>query len=160
MPWAKKTYELTTQIYKEFLPKMLERRNGDLDLVIKELLIRAEILKHDFTKRQLTILMFIITFSFNYGKPSAYVPKLSDFEIAGIHRSKIKKELTKLIDMNIIEWNQEDHEFSIIEARFWKDVPYNYDYNDDRSRQLFFLNLEHAGIDIQPILEKLKKMEP
>jgi hypothetical protein len=68
MPWAKLTYDRTVNVYKDLLEDTLINHQKDIDLIIKELLVRGEILKHDFTKRQLTILMFIITFSFNYGK--------------------------------------------------------------------------------------------
>jgi hypothetical protein len=159
MPWAKLSYERTVKVYKEVLQDTLINHQKDIDLIVKELLIRGEILKHDFTKRQLTILMFLITFSFNYGKEYAYIPKLQDFEIAGISKKHINDELKKLLNMKVIEWNKEDHLFKINEPRFWVDCPYNAGYNDDRSRELFMLNLQHAGIDVMPIIQKLKQME-
>lgn len=158
MPWAKHTYERTVKVYKEVLKDILENHHHDIDMTAKELLIRAEILKHDFTKRQMIILMFIITFSFNYGKEWAYIPKLQDFEIAGISKRKIKNEIDKLLEMNVIEWNKEENLFRLQEPRFW-DAPYNYGYNDDRSRELFLLNLQHAGFDVSPIIQRLKNME-
>src|SRR5205085_8025734 len=99
MPWAKLTYDRTVSVYKDLLEETLINHQKDIDLIIRELLVRGEILKHDFTKRQLTILMFIITFSFNYGKETAYIPKLQDFEVAGISKKHIKNELNKLMEM-------------------------------------------------------------
>lgn len=159
MPWAKNTYERTVKVYLNVLEDVFKNHHSNIELTAKELLIRSEILKHDFTKRQMVILMFIITFSFNYGKEWAYIPKLQDFEIAGISKNKIKNELKKLIEMNVIEWDQEGKKFRIQEPRFWNNAPYNAGYNDERSRELFLLNLQDAGIDVYPIMEKIKEME-
>jgi hypothetical protein len=159
VPWAKNTYQRTIEVYKDVLGDVLINNQKDIDLIVKELLIRGEILKHDFTKRQMIILMFIITFSFNYGKDYAYIPKLQDFEVAGISKKHIKNELDKLIGMNIINRNKEEGLFSINEPRLWKNCPYNAGYNDARSQELFVLNLQHAGIDVVPIIRKLKQMD-
>jgi hypothetical protein len=159
VPWAKNSYNRTVHVYKEVLQDVLINHQKDIDLIVKELLIRGEILKHDFTKRQLTILMFLITFSFNYGKDYAFIPKLQDFEIAGVSKKHIKAELEKLLDMNVITWSKEESLFAINEPRLWTDCPYNAGYNDDRSQELFMINLKHAGIDVTPIIQKLKEME-
>jgi hypothetical protein len=159
VPWAKQTYERTVKVYKDVLEDTLMNHQKDIDLLVKELLIRGEILKHDFTKRQLTILSFIITFSFNYGKEWAYIPKLSDFSVAGISIKHIRSELNKLIEMNIITENKEESLYSVNEPRYWRNAPYNYGYNDQRSQELFLLNLDHAGIDVSPIIQKLKNIE-
>lgn len=159
MPWAKFTYERTVEAYKDVLEETLLNHQKDIDLIVKELLFRAQVLKHDFTKRQLNILSMIVTFSYNYGKDYAFIPKLKDFSIAGISEKHIRNELDKLIGMNVISENKEENLYRIIEPRFWKEIPYNSGYNDDRSRELFLLNLEHAGIDVTPIVRKLKQME-
>ncbi|MEH7116128.1 replication protein [Neobacillus vireti] len=159
MPWAKHTYSRTVEVYKEMLEDVLINHQKDIDLIVRELLIRGEILKHDFTKRQMTILMFIITFSFNYGKDYAYIPKVQDFEVAGISKKHIKGELDKLLGMRVISWKKEEGLFAINEPRFWENCPYNAGYNDARSQELFVLNLQHAGIDVVPIIQKLKQMD-
>lgn len=155
MPWARMTHERKMKVYKDILGDMIVGKR-DLDLTIHELLVRAEILKHDFTKRQMTILMFIFTFSFAYGKDSAYIPKLQDFEIAGVSKTKIKAELNQLVKMNVIEWNQEEMVFKIKDTSTWE-VPYNAGYNDVRSNELFILNLEHSGYDVSGLMKKLKE---
>jgi hypothetical protein len=159
MPFARLSYERTVKVYKEVLEETLINHHQDIDLTVKELLIRGEILKHDFTKRQMVILMFIITFSYNYGKEYAYIPKVQDFEIAGISKKHINDELKKLLSMKVIDWNKEEKLFKINEPRFWENCPYNSGYNDERSRELFMLNLQHAGIDVMPIIQKLKEMD-
>jgi hypothetical protein len=158
MPWAKVAYERTNKVYKDLLSEPITELRKDLDLTVKELLVRTEILKHDFTKRQLSILMLIITLSYIYGKEYAVIPKLQDFELTGISKKHIKSELTKLIEMNVIEWIKENNLFRIQEPRFWVNAPYNSGYNDRRGRDLFLLNLRHAGIDTTKIEEKLNKL--
>jgi hypothetical protein len=156
MPWAKLSYERIQNVYPKLLDKLFAVRH-DRNLIAMEVLIRAEILKRDFTKRQLTILSFILTFSFQFGKASALVPKLKDFSIAGLSATKVKDELTKLIDMNVITWERgkDTNEFWINDPREWM-VPYHSTYNDVRSRELFFLNLKHAGVnlDLDAIMAK------
>jgi hypothetical protein len=156
MPWAKMTYNRIQTIYAELFDKVfVKSRNSEL--IAKDALIRAEILKRDFTKRQLTILTFIETFSFPYGKESAIIPKLKDFEVAGISATKVKDELTKLIDLNVITWERgkDTNEFWINDPREWK-ANYHSTYNDIRSRELFFLNLRHAGVtfDLDALMQK------
>lgn len=152
------TYERTVKVYKEVLNDVLSNHHRDIDLTAKELLIRGEILKRDFTKRQMIIIMFILTFSYNYGKEWALIPRLSDFEIAGISKYKIRAEINKLLEMNVIEINEEQNLYSLQEPSLWK-APYNVGYKDERSRELFMLNLKHAGFDVEPMIEKLKEME-
>ncbi|KON87423.1 hypothetical protein AF332_11695 [Sporosarcina globispora] len=156
MPWAKRAYEITLKVYKEALADFVTHPRNE-DLIIKEWLVRAEVLKHNFTKRQFIILNFIYTLSFTYGKEHAIIPKLQDFELAGISKKHITEELRKLEAMNVIYCNRNEKLYKIEEPRFWN-VPYNVGFNDDRSRELFLLNLKHAGVDIQPIVEKLKEM--
>lgn len=157
MPWGNLTYDETVKIYSDLMSEVYGK-NGkiDLDLIIKELLIRAEMFKYDFTKRQMTIIMFIITFSFNIGKEVAYIPRLNDFYIAGISPTKIKQELISLTKMNVIDWNQKEGVFRIRDSREWL-VPLNIGYNDARAIDLYFKNLDHAGVDVVKLIEKLKK---
>jgi hypothetical protein len=99
-----------------------------------------------------------MTFSFNLSKDWAYIPKLKDFSVAGISFKKIRNELNQLLNMNVIEENKEENTYRIKEPQFWNcDVIANYD--DERSRELFLLNLEHGGVDIVPIVQKLREMD-
>jgi Bacteriophage replication protein O len=155
MPWAKLTDERTQHVYKDLLTEIIKSVNGNINVKFKELLIRAEIQKRDFTKRQLNILSLIVTFSFNYGKDSALL-KLTDFALCGIPPKKVTGEINKLIEMNIIEYHSDFNEFSICEPKFWT-APYHDHYDDKRSLELFLLNLKHAGYDVTPIVEKLNE---
>lgn len=129
--------------------------NVNLDLIIRELVIRAEMFKYDFTKRQMVIIMFIITFSFNIGKEAAYIPRLNDFYIAGISPTKVKSELEKLVNMSVIDWNQKENIFRIRDSREWN-VSLNVGYSNARAIDLFFKNMDHAGVDVVKMIEKLK----
>lgn len=157
MPWSRLTYDETLRIYSELMCEVYGK-NGkmDIDLIIKELVVRAEMFKYDFTKRQMTIIMFIITFSFNIGKEVAYIPKLNDFYIAGISPTKVKSELEKLVKMDVIHWDQKENTFQIKDTREWL-VPLNIGYSDARAIELYFKNLDHVGVDVVKLIEKLKK---
>lgn len=98
----------------------------------------------------------IFSFSYAFGKEQAFIPKLKDFEMCGVSKTLIKKELDKLVAMNVISWDADNHLFTIRPPTKW-DAPYHHGYSDERSKELFILNLKHANIDISSILEKLKK---
>jgi hypothetical protein len=157
VPWRNLTYDDTVKIYSELMSEVYGK-NGkmDLDLIIKELLVRAELFKYDFTKRQMTIIMFIITFSYNIGKDMAYIPRLNDFYIAGISPTKVKSELEKLVKMSVIDWDQKENIFQIKDTREWI-VPLNVGYSDSKAIDLYFKNLDQAGVDVSKLIEKLKK---
>lgn len=108
-----------------------------------ELLIRSEILKRNFTKRQTNIIIFIFSLSFPYGKKSALIPKLQDFEVCGVTKTKIKEELEKLEILNVIDWDRELHLFSIKFPYHWN-APYHAGASRERSLELLDLNKKHA----------------
>jgi hypothetical protein len=60
--------------------------------------------------------------------------------------------------MGVIEWNKDDSLYRIREPQFWQ-CPVNQGYDDTRSRELFLMNLQHSGVDVSPIIEKLKQMD-
>lgn len=157
MPWSKSS-ERTVEAYKELLGDFIPSRRKSMDLIAREQLIRGNILKYDFTKRQMIILMFLMTYSFNLCKEWAYIPKLNFFEVAGISFKKIRGELNKLIRMNVIEENKEESTFRISEPKLWK-CHSNEVFDENKSRDLFLINLQHAGVDITPIKQKLIKMD-
>jgi hypothetical protein len=126
------------------------------EFVGKELLIRSEILKRDFTKRQVNIVFMIFTFSFAYGKENALIPKLADFELCGVSKTLIKKELEKLEEIKVLTWDRDTNEFEINSPLIWE-APYHYGYSDIRSQELFLLNLKHANIDIDEIVNAIKE---
>jgi hypothetical protein len=158
MPYAKQVEKRAMQLYKGVIDEMFLSRNQDL--VIKELLVRADFLKRDFTKRQLNILLFIWTFSFSYGKESALIPQLQDFELCGVSKTKVRKELNHLVDMNVIRWEEDggSNRFFINTPSEWNAV-YHNNYSDMRSHELFTLNIIDSGWDVSKIFSKIEKLE-
>jgi hypothetical protein len=148
MPWAKMAHDRMTNFYIKSLRKIGENKLKNPDIPLRESLIRGEVLKRDFTKRQQNIISMIFTLSYYLGKPSAIIPKMQDFEIAGINKVKARKELTQLVEMNVLEWDEKNHIFSIKDIREWK-VKYHSGYNDERAKDIFELNLRDSIGDLE-----------
>ena len=138
--------EIYSMMHKSILNEYKARyisRNHDETFFKKSTFIREELLKRDFTKRQLNILWFIYRYSFFYGKEEAIITHLSDFELCGVHRTKIKEELLKLEEMNVIGIDLTIKSYWIKEPTKWK-TPYHKDYDSKRARELFLLNLRDS----------------
>lgn len=154
MSWAHHTHERMKNTYG-CIAEEIKSQSKDINLIMNEFLIRTEALKRDFTKRQMNILGLIFTFSFGYSKEWALIPKMKDFELAGISSIKIRSEIDQLVEMGVIKWNQVENLFSINDPRKWT-VKYHNGYCDNRSRELFILNLQHSGFDAEAIKAKIK----
>jgi len=50
-----------------------------------------------------------------------------------------------MISMGVIEWIKEENLFKINDPDLWENVPYNSGYNENRSKDLFIVNLKHSG---------------
>lgn len=72
-----------------------------------------EVIRRDFSKRQLAILHFIIRLSYGCQKKDCIIDKFNSFELAGLNKSDIKKELKFLRDCRVINWDDGDMIFSI-----------------------------------------------
>jgi hypothetical protein len=156
MPWAHLTFERMKSVYAELIKLVHEGKHTNIEISAMETLIRAEYAKRDFTKRQLKIVAMIFGLSYSFGKEWAIIPKMRDFELAGISKIKIRKELDQLIEMGVVEWKPEEHLFKITDPRKWTGAPYHSGYNDARSKELFLINLKHADIDIALAFEEIE----
>jgi hypothetical protein len=145
LPWAKNSYDRIHTLYSSVIPKIGEVKFQNKEIPEVEMLIRAEVLRRDFTKRQMKIISMILTLSFYIGKKRAIIPKMQDWEICGINKIKARAELTQLVELNVIEWDEEKNIFSIIDPREWK-VKFHSGYNDERAKDLFILNLKDSGV--------------
>lgn len=154
VPWKKLSPERIFKFYKDGQKELLVKNNNDPNFAMKSLMFRSEILKHDFTKRQMSILFFIYTFSYAFLKEEANIPKLQDFSLVGIAPSKAKPELQKLEKMKVINWDREKNLFKLTDFREW-DAPYVAAYNDARAKELYLLNLEDAGVDVKSMMDQL-----
>lgn len=145
MPWARKLHD-HMDLFMKSLSKIGANKLENLDLPRREFLVRVEVLRRDFTKRQMNIVTMIFSFSLYLGKEKAIVPKMRDFEITGVSKDKIRGELTQLVEMNVLDWNKEENSFRLKDPREWN-VKYHSGYNDSRAQEIFILNLKDAGID-------------
>lgn len=74
--------------------------------------ITEEIMMRDFTKRQRSIMDFILRLSWGCGKKIAIIPLQKDFELVGIDKTKIKAEISWLINAKVISRDQSGKEYS------------------------------------------------
>lgn len=128
--------ELANYIIKAFETITNEQR-------LLELTLRGEFSRRNFTKRQLNIVHFILSLSVTLGKDYAIVAQLQDFEEGGVSRTKIKSELTKLVNLEVIEWSMRDsstHMFKIKDMDLWN-VPLHAGFNDVRAKAIFYKNV-------------------
>jgi DnaD/phage-associated family protein len=75
--------------------------------------IHREIIRRKFTQRQRDIIDFILTLSWGCGKPSAIIPMLKYFELCGVLRTHVKKELQRLVEAHVILWEESMSVFQI-----------------------------------------------
>jgi hypothetical protein len=143
---------MSSEAYQELIQYFNVNRSPEI--LELELLVRAEILKRDFTKRQVNIILMIFTFSYPYGKSSAIIPQQKDWELCGVSKTLIKKEIQKLVDLDVITYNKDEEEYSINSPLIWS-APYHHGYSDERSKELFLINIKHAGINSGLSLEDI-----
>ena len=157
MSWTHHTHERMVATYEGIVQEVQDNRNNidNIDLLLKEQLIRVEILKRDLTKRQMNILGFILVMSMAYGKEWAVIPRMKDFELAGISSIKIRSEIDQLVEIGVIKWNQKENLFSVNDPREWT-AKYHNGYSDTRIREVLVMNLKHSGIDFEKIKAKYK----
>ncbi|MGG3929576.1 replication protein [Schinkia azotoformans] len=81
----------------------IQLKNGFLRIATE---LMNEIIRRDFSKRQLAILHFIIRLSYGCHQKDCLIEKFNAFEIAGLNKSDIKKELQFLRDCRVINWDE------------------------------------------------------
>jgi len=74
--------------------------------------ILEQIMVSDFTKRQLSLLLFILRLSWGCGKEEAIVPLQNDFEMVGVGKGHIKAELDWLIEAKVITRDGDRYSFN------------------------------------------------
>jgi len=72
-----------------------------------------EILRRDFTKRQTSILFFILRMSYGCKRKVAIIHRLTDFELCGVDKSAISRELRFLEQAGVIGQNFLTHEYAL-----------------------------------------------
>jgi hypothetical protein len=105
-----------------------------------------EILRRNFTKRQQNIVLFIWRLSYGCGKKDCIIDKFNYFELAGLDKSDIKKELKYLKMCNVIQWDEQTMIFAINkDYDLWQINP-NKNWDDDKFKKLIALNLKVGKI--------------
>jgi hypothetical protein len=126
--------------------------------------IEEEIMMRDFSKRQRSILDLILRLSWGCGKKTAIIPLQKDFEMVGIDQTKVKTELSWLVNAKVISWNQDEKEFSFNKNYDEWHVSIVVGYDRKRFSELLNLNLitcqnsklelaKTASNDIEPLDE-------
>ncbi|HJV46614.1 MAG TPA: replication protein [Bacillota bacterium] len=102
-----------------------------------------EIIRRDFSKRQIAILHFIWRLSYGCNKKFAFIPNLKDFELCGIGRTHITKELIYLETCKVIKWNRTEMHFLFNkDYELWQINPVK-GWNEEDYKSLVRANLEN-----------------
>lgn len=120
----------------------MDKINNCLELTPDEaFLIWVEnVICRNFTKRQIKILGFVFLFALHHKRLDCYIPTLISFEAAGVSRHKIKNEIEKLEELNVLSWDRERMTFRILsDTTKWK-VDYTTNYSKDKITQISILN--------------------
>lgn len=100
-----------------------------------------EILRRNFTKRQQNLVLFIWRMSYGTGQKDCKIDKFSDFQLAGLYKQDVKKELKYLRDCAVLEWNEESMIFSINKNyKLWQVSP-NKNWDSERFKALIHKNI-------------------
>lgn len=113
--------------------------------------ILEQIMVSDFSKRQISLLMFILRLSWGCGKKDATIPRQQDFELVGIGSGHIKVELDYLVESrviyrigNIFRFNKNYDQWRISRAR---------GYHPDHLTEMVRLNLDNRYTSKEAPLE-------
>ncbi|MFQ3543522.1 replication protein [Halobacillus rhizosphaerae] len=150
-----KAYEIGTLAYVKTIQPYLNKTSDKFKA--KEYMIRSDLTKRNFTKRQQNIILLILNYSYSFGKEYAVFPKLQDFELCGVGRAKVRTELDKLVEMKVVQWDMDSNEFSISSPLEWE-APFHSGYRDIRTQEIFLINLRHKGIGWDKLVINLAKL--
>ncbi|MGP4073807.1 replication protein [Piscibacillus sp. B03] len=105
-----------------------------------------EVLRRSFSKRQQNLILLIWRLSYGTGQKDCYIPKFADFEIAGLYRQDVKKELKYLRECSVLNWNEKDMIFSINKNyKMWQVNP-NKNWDSEKFKHLIHQNLERKNV--------------
>ncbi|WP_270167529.1 replication protein [Paenibacillus sp. SYP-B4298] len=121
--------------------------------------IHRELIRRKFTQRQRDIIDFILTLSWGCGKPSAIIPMLKHFELCGIRKEHIRKELTGLVEMNVILWEEQMNVFQVNKYYdLWK-VESVDRFDVVKMNDLIAMNIEMKTPNLtKPVTEKVTQL--
>lgn len=105
-----------------------------------------EILRRNFTKRQQNLVLFIWRLSYGTGQKDCLIKQYNHFELAGIYRSDVKKELKYLKECSVLNWDEKNMIFSINKNyKLWQISP-NKNWDSDRFNSLIHENIMRKNV--------------
>jgi phage replication O-like protein O len=112
-----------------------------------------EIIRRDFSKRQLSILHLLIRLSYGCQQKDCIIEKLNAFEIAGVYKSDISKELSYLSNAKVINWDKKERLFSVNKNyENWQINP-TKGWDDDKFNLLIHANIKRKKVSEIPTEE-------
>ncbi|MDX8047135.1 replication protein [Gracilibacillus sp. S3-1-1] len=101
-----------------------------------------EILRRNFTKRQINLILFIWRLSYGTGQKACKIAKFTSFEQVGMYKQDVKKELVFLRECAVLEWEEESMVFSINKHyQNWQVTP-NKKWDNEAFNQLIYENIK------------------
>ncbi|SES16755.1 phage replication protein O [Gracilibacillus ureilyticus] len=101
-----------------------------------------ELLRRNFSKRQLNIISFIWRLSYGTGQSDCVIPTLKMFELAGLHKQDVRKELKFLTECAVLNWDEEMMVFAINkDYHKWQITPQTK-WDGDQFDQLIHINIK------------------
>lgn len=119
-----------------------------------------EILRRNFTKRQQNLVLFIWRLSYGTGQKDCEVQQFNLFELSGIYKSDIKKELNYLRECAVLDWDEKTMVFSINKNyKLWQISP-NKNWDLDNFKSVIHHNLSRKKVSETPTIkeEKVSKL--
>ncbi|WP_163538186.1 replication protein [Gracilibacillus sp. YIM 98692] len=104
-----------------------------------------EILRRNFSKRQLNIILFIWRLSYGTGQKDCVIPTLQTFELAGLHKQDARKELEFLTDCAVLDWDKESMVFSINKDYLHWQITPNTKWKSEPFDQLIYMNIKRKN---------------
>ncbi len=105
-----------------------------------------EILRRTFSKRQQNLVLFIWRLSYGTGQKDCEIKQFNLFELSGIYKSDIKKELNYLRECAVLEWDENTMIFSINKNyKLWQISP-NKNWDSDKFKDLIHHNLSRKKV--------------
>lgn len=118
-----------------------------------------EILRRSFSKRQQNLVLFIWRLSYGTGQKDCKVEQFNLFELSGIYKSDIKKELNYLRECEVLNWDEETMIFSINKNyKLWQISP-NKNWDSDKFKSLIHDNLSRKKVSKTPTIKESKVSE-
>ncbi|UOQ50351.1 replication protein [Gracilibacillus caseinilyticus] len=120
-----------------------------------------EVLRRAFSKRQTNLILFIWRLSYGTGQKDCMIPSFMNFELAGMYKQDVKKELTFLRDCAVLDWDPQTMVFCINKNyHLWQITP-NKKWDNERFNQLLKKNVHRKKAntsDAQPVTAESKQV--